>query len=147
MDLKPRTVFPLLGLLLLTGCSGTAPSNLGLHNGSFTPCPDSPNCVSSDEKRDSHFVEPIKFSMSANEAFKYSIEYFSSSSNFKITVEKANYLRVEDTSMIMGFVDDIELNVRPDGNIIAIRSASRVGHSDFGVNRERVERFRLEFNK
>lgn len=147
MDLKPRTVFPLLGLLLLTGCSGTAPSNLGLHNGSFTPCPDSPNCVSSDEKRESHFVSPIKFSITAKQAFEHSKKYFSSSSNFKITTVKPNYLRIEDTSMIMGFVDDIELNVRPDEKIIAIRSASRVGHSDFGVNKERVERFRLEFNK
>jgi uncharacterized protein (DUF1499 family) len=65
----------------------------------------------------------------------------------RIVSLKPDYLHAESSSAVFGFVDDLELHLRPDENIIAIRSASRLGHSDFGVNRNRVEKLRAAFAK
>ena len=60
----------------------------------------------------------------------------------KIISSTDDYLHAECSSAVFGFVDDLELHLRPAENLIAVRSASRLGHSDFGVNRKRVEQLR-----
>lgn len=59
-----------------------------------------------------------------------------------IVTQTERYLHAECRSAVFGFIDDLELYMRPDGNIIDIRSASRLGEYDFGVNRNRVETLR-----
>ena len=59
-----------------------------------------------------------------------------------IVNDTGNYIHAEARSAMFGFVDDVELQMLPSGDVIAIRSASRVGYSDMGVNRRRVERIR-----
>ena len=61
----------------------------------------------------------------------------------KIITVTEDYLHAECSSAVFGFVDDLELHLRPAQNTIAVRSAARLGHSDFGVNRKRVENLRL----
>jgi uncharacterized protein (DUF1499 family) len=63
----------------------------------------------------------------------------------KIVEQKDNYIRTESRSKIMGFVDDAEFYFPEDDNIIQWRSASRLGESDLGVNRRRLEQIRLAF--
>jgi uncharacterized protein (DUF1499 family) len=58
-----------------------------------------------------------------------------------ITVTE-DYLYAECSSAFLGFVDDLELHLRPAQNVIAIRSAARFGYSDLGVNRRRVQELR-----
>ena len=58
----------------------------------------------------------------------------------KTAVKEGNYLRIECTSKIMRFVDDLELKI--EGDKLIVRSESRVGYSDFGVNRKRAEQLR-----
>ena len=65
----------------------------------------------------------------------------------KIVSEQDNYLHIEFTSRIMRFVDDVEFYFNDTKKIIQVRSASRVGRSDFGVNRKRVEMIRSEFEQ
>jgi uncharacterized protein (DUF1499 family) len=61
-------------------------------------------------------------------------------------VEQGNYLHVEMRSLMFRFVDDVEFSLAASAGLIHVRSASRVGYSDFGVNRKRVERIRAAFD-
>ena len=55
---------------------------------------------------------------------------------------KPDYLYAEYSSALFGFVDDVEFYFPPETHIIHVRSASRLGHSDLGVNRKRIEAIR-----
>ena len=61
-----------------------------------------------------------------------------------IVEERADYLYAEFASRLLGFVDDVEFYFPPNERIIHVRSASRLGHSDFGVNRKRIEDIRAK---
>ncbi len=63
----------------------------------------------------------------------------------KIITAEGNYLYAEFTSAFMGYVDDVEFFANPDKGIIEVRSASRLGESDLGVNRQRIEAIRANF--
>ena len=108
----------------------------------FSPCPDSPNCVSSDAIDTSHRVEPFGIIIHADAAWRLVREVVNSLPRTEITQATDNYLHAECKSAVFRFVDDLELELRTGEGIIAVRSASRTGHSDFGVNRRRVERLR-----
>ncbi len=108
-------------------------------------CPDSPNCVSSMDWAKESFVEPLRFSDTAEEALlrvKFLIQYLP-----RITIidEQNNSIYAEVRSRIFGFVDEVHLLVDSANKVIHIRSASRRGYWDFGVNRRRVERIREQF--
>ena len=63
-----------------------------------------------------------------------------------ILEETGDYLRVQFTTQILRFKDDVEFHLVTAGGIVHIRSASRVGYSDFGANRKRVEMIRTAWN-
>jgi uncharacterized protein (DUF1499 family) len=65
----------------------------------------------------------------------------------KIITETENYLYAEFTSALMGFVDDVEFLLDDSANVIHVRSASRLGQSDLGVNRKRIETIRAKLNE
>ena len=112
------------------------PDNLGVTNGRLAPCRRTPNCVSSqaDPSDAEHYIAPLNGTM---EAVRKAVE---SLPRATIVSEKQNYLYAEFRSKLLGFVDDVELFY--DGNAIQVRSASRLGRRDFGVNRARVEKLR-----
>ena len=141
-----------ISLLIITtmsllSCSGQRPTNLGITDNKFTDCPAAPNCVSSDASDEPHKVLPIKFNVLANDTWQIAKQTVLKLPRTQIISETPDYLHAECTSAVFGFVDDLELQLRPADGIIAIRSASRLGHSDFGVNRERVETFRRLLDK
>ncbi|MES0327277.1 MAG: DUF1499 domain-containing protein [Gammaproteobacteria bacterium] len=127
----------------LFSCSGQRPTNLGITDNKLADCPASPNCVSSDASDERHKVLAIKFNVLANDAWEITKQTVVKLPRTQIVSETPDYLHAECTSAVFGFVDDLELQLRPAEGIIAIRSASRLGHSDFGVNRERVEALRV----
>ena len=106
------------------------------------PCPASPNCVSSTAKDKKHFVEPIQFDQSQKAAHKQLLEILKKLPRTKITINDSDYIRAECTSLLFRFVDDLEFVFDEKKKCIHVRSASRVGYSDFGVNRKRVESIR-----
>ncbi len=110
-------------------------------------CRDSPNCVSSQASDAKHFIEPFKISGNPKEAWKALKEAINNQSRMVITHETANTLHAEATSLVFQFVDDINVILDTDTNLFHIRSASRTGHSDFGVNRKRMEALRLQLQK
>lgn len=130
--------------MALFSCAGTRPSNLGVQNGRLAPCPSSPNCVSSDAATDdvTHYVAPLTFSGSPEQAWQAAQGAVQKLPRTEIITESPGYLHAESTSALMGFVDDLELELRPNDGVIAVRSASRLGYGDMGVNRTRVEKVR-----
>ena len=126
----------------LLSCSGHRPTNIGINDGKFTNCPSSPNCVSSDANDEDHKILPFHFKIPATDAWLIAKNTVLKLPNTEIINETSNYLHAECSSSVFGFVDDLELNLRTSDGIIAIRSASRLGYSDFGVNRKRIENLR-----
>ena len=122
--------------------SGKRPSNLGVSDGRLASCPSSPNCVSSDSSDTAHRVEAFSLSGSPDAAWSVLREEVASLPRVTVVEEAANYFHAECASALFGFVDDLELHLRASENLVAVRSASRVGYSDLGVNRRRVERLR-----
>lgn len=124
--------------------AGTAPTNIGVNNEKLAICPATPNCVNSQTpvSDGEHSIKPIEIGgdLAARMAdLKLAIKSMPRSTIIK---ENNNYLYVEFTSQLMGFVDDVEFYFDSDGKSIQVRSASRLGESDLGVNRQRIEAIR-----
>lgn len=132
----------LLIVMPLFSCAGTRPVNLGVKDGRLSACPSSPNCASSDGADDAHRVAPFQLSVLPADGWRALREILAALPRTKMVTLSGDYLHAECASALFGFVDDLELHLRPAENLIAVRSASRLGHSDFGVNRSRVENLR-----
>ena len=126
--------------ILLTSCAGTRPDSIG----QFADCPDKPNCVSTKSSTTPHKVSPLTYNSSLQEAKNKLIKIVKMLPRSKIINNNESFLHVEFTSQIFRFVDDLEFYFNEPG-IIHFRGASRIGHSDMGVNRDRVEQIRLLF--
>ncbi|WP_038893980.1 DUF1499 domain-containing protein [Vibrio owensii] len=122
-------------LLGLTACSQGVTT---MTDRSQSPCGDKPNCVSTQDTREEYNLTPFTLTESTNiDAIEQvALEL----PGAKTAVKEGNYLRIECTSKIMRFVDDLELKL--EGGQLIVRSESRVGYSDFGVNRKRAEQLR-----
>ncbi|MFE4104897.1 DUF1499 domain-containing protein [Almyronema epifaneia] len=125
--------------------SGKRPTNLGTTEGQLAACPDTPNCVSSQATDKAHSIAPIRYEGSASEAIAQLKSIVQSMDRTQIVTEKSDYLHAEFTSQLMGFVDDVEFFVPGGENIIHVRSAARLGKSDLGINRKRIEEIRDRF--
>ena len=144
-----RILVVLLNLILLMGCSGTMP-NLGIDDSKLMPCPKSPNCVSSQAYDEKHYIEPIKYSGSQQTAHDRLLQIIKTEKRTEILTDREDYIRVEFTSALFRFVDDVEFyfpEEKAGEAVIHVRSASRVGYSDLGANRKRIEHIRSEFYK
>jgi uncharacterized protein (DUF1499 family) len=113
----------------------------------LAPCPESPNCVSSADPMDKNYVEPLRYAGNMDTAYRQLVNMIGSQQRARIVVKEANYLRAEVKSAFLGFVDDVEFLFLMDQPVIHVRSASRVGYYDFGVNRRRIEDIRNRWNQ
>jgi len=120
-------------------------AKLGLVAGQLSPCPNTPNCVCSEDNSSSAYVAPFAFNDAAEGAWLRAKQAVISSGG-RIQTDEQTYLSASFSTKWLGFVDDVELRLDADNDVIHVRSASRLGRSDFGVNRERVERLRMLFN-
>jgi uncharacterized protein (DUF1499 family) len=118
--------------------AGEAPRTLA-------PCPDSPNCVSSQARDRAHFTEPLHYTGDATRAWERLKAALGTEPRITIIEDTGDYLHAEARSLVFRFVDDVEFLLDPRAGVIQVRSASRVGYSDFGVNRRRVQRIRKAF--
>ncbi len=141
--MRKPIVLVLLSAHLASACTGQPPAHLqAAGRRGLAPCPDTPNCVASHAEDPEHAIEPIRYEGGAEAAWTAVRRAVESLPRTTIVREEDGYLHAECRSMILRFVDDLELQLQPDAGIIAVRSASRLGRSDFGVNRKRVERLR-----
>ena len=123
--------------------AGDYPTNLGVRDDSLAPCPDSPNCVVTQSANDPHTIEPITYQTDLATAKETLLKVLTVVPGTEVVEQTDNYVRAQSTSKIMGFVDDVEFYFPTDRKEIAMRSASRLGESDLGVNRRRLEQIRL----
>ena len=132
--------------LTLAACSGGSPPvEPGLTGGQLPPCPTSPNCVSSQAEAVEQQVEPLRYQGAAAAARAKLLTVLNGMARVKIVPSDPDRITAEFRSALFGFVDDVVFQFGPSG-AIQVRSASRSGYYDFGVNRERVEAIRARFS-
>jgi uncharacterized protein (DUF1499 family) len=132
--------------LMLAQCSGDRPMKLGVTDGQLAPCPSSPNCVSSQSNDKRHAIEPFRYQTALGEARERLLAILKGMPRTKVIAVKDDYVHAEFRSRLFGFVDDVEFSFDGDHQTIHLRSASRTGGYDFGVNRKRVEGIRAQFS-
>ena len=129
----------LLALLpFLSACAGEPPQDIGVRDGRLIACPESPNCVSSYESSEEHAIAALDGNLNQVQQILVAMD------GANIVEQSNNYLYAEFTSSLMGFVDDVEFLYDATSNTTQVRSASRVGYSDMGANRSRVEAIRMQ---
>ena len=127
--------------------SGTRPDNLGVRDARLAPPKRTPNNVNSQIDRHAdaeHYIDPLRYSGDARQAWAALRRVVDGMPRVKVVKSEANYLYAEFSSRLMGFVDDTEFYLDQKAGVIQVRSASRLGRSDFGVNRERIESIRAK---
>jgi uncharacterized protein (DUF1499 family) len=120
------------------------PENLGVKDGRLAPPKTTPNCVSSqaDPSDAEHYIAPIPFTGAAAQAIGAARKAVEGMDGAAVIRQDGNYLYAEFRTKIMRFVDDVEFTFDENSGLIHVRSASRLGRRDFGVNRARVEAIR-----
>ena len=113
----------------------------------FSPCPDSPNCVSSQGVDNAHYIEPLQYAGSLVDARQQLIDMLESKKRVRLVKVETDYVHAEFRSRIFQFVDDVEFYFPPEESVIHVKSASQSGYYDFGANRRRVEWLRSAFKK
>ncbi|MBW3697111.1 DUF1499 domain-containing protein [Vibrio sp. T187] len=130
-----KTALSLLSIFALSACSQ---SDISITDRTEQPCGDKPNCVSTQDIRNDFqltefwLIEGVTLTQIEEAALELP--------GAETAAKQDNYLRIECTTKLMRFVDDLELKLAD--NQLVVRSESRLGHSDFGVNRERAEMLR-----
>ena len=137
---NPTTLATLPGLAGLF--AGDRPTNLGLNHGQLAACPATPNCVASQNVDAEHEIAPLSYDSEPAMAMANLITVINGLPRSAIVEQTDQYLYAEFTSRLMGFVDDVEFYVDPTHKLIQVRSAARLGESDLGVNRKRIETIR-----
>jgi uncharacterized protein (DUF1499 family) len=139
-------LFVIVAVILTVLSCASSPPKVQLVDGKLRACPKSPNCVSSESDSASSRVEPLTFKGPQEKAWgdlKETIRELGG----KIQEEHDGYLWTTFTTRLFHFVDDVEFRVVSSDSIIHVRSGSRVGYSDLGANRRRVEKLRTLFNR
>lgn len=137
----------LVGILFLVRAQIVAalsprPGNLGVQNGQLTPCPSTPNCVSSYATNAEHSLAPLAFTGSAGEAQAKLRAVLQQLPDVTIIQDEPGYLYAEFRTPLMRFIDDVEFHYGEGTEGVQFRSASRLGQGDGGANRQRMEKIR-----
>lgn len=130
---------------ILTACSANQTTKTGGTDDRLSPCPRSPNCVSSLSEDESHYAAPLTYKATREEAREKLISVINSMKRSEMVTAEMNYIHATFKSALFGFVDDVEFSFDDQRKVIDVRSASRTGYSDLGVNRKRVEEIRRRF--
>ncbi|MEA5576118.1 DUF1499 domain-containing protein [Anabaena sp. UHCC 0451] len=118
-------------------------TGLGIESGYLSPCPNSDNCVVSQNADAKHAIEPITYHLDRDTVRETLLKVLTVVPRTEVIEQTDNYIHALSKSRIFKFIDDVEFYLPTDESVIHIRSASRVGESDLGVNRRRMEQIRL----
>ncbi|MFP6601721.1 MAG: DUF1499 domain-containing protein [Pirellulaceae bacterium] len=113
----------------------------------LAPCPSRPNCVCSHATLPRHAIDPLPVPESLEDPFEQLVQLMRDWPRAQLVTQTANYLHMEVRTALFRFVDDVEFYWNADESLIHIRSASRLGYSDLGTNRRRLERIRHQFQQ
>jgi uncharacterized protein (DUF1499 family) len=126
------------------GCAGSKTADKMKLEDRFAPCPDRPNCISSEAQDPRHAVAPMQLAGNSERAWTEIRAVVDALPRSTIVTATESYLHATLKSRIFGFIDDLELKLDPQTKMLGIRSASRTGSYDLGVNRRRVENLRKQ---
>lgn len=139
------TLIIIVGLLLVgLSIASRKQPELGLVDGQLRPCPATPNCVCSEYPGKDTYTEPLGF-VGSTEAAWARLERVIAETGGRVIAEEPGYLRAVYETQLLRFIDDVEFRQDKNNSMIHVRSASRMGHSDLGANRKRVEKIRAMF--
>ena len=134
-------------IFVFSRCLAGEPDNLGLENQRLSPCPGTPNCVSSQENNSKHRIQPITFEGSLELAKERLHRVINSMHGTRILTQDVLYWHVEFNTQLLRFIDDVEFYFDGSQSLIHVRSASRQGYWDLGVNRRRVVNIRSGYEE
>jgi uncharacterized protein (DUF1499 family) len=165
--MKPRTrkrVMSLIAVLVLLpvlvivagqlgAFAGSQPADLGVKNGRLKPPSSTPNSVTSqaalypDHPQAARAaIEPLRYSGDGKAAMRQLASMLRGMERTRLITDEPGYLYAHCTTRLMRFTDDLEFSLDEVAGVIHVRSASRLGHGDQGVNRARVDAIRARFN-
>ena len=121
------------------------PVALGAPKGILASCPNRPNCVCSQAASTEHGIDPLAFTGPADQAWQRLQDLLQQTPRARQIDKQPTYLRYEFRTLLMGYVDDVEFVLDEENSVIHFRSASRLGYSDLGTNRRRMEQIRARF--
>lgn len=147
MKITTLTMLTVSLILTLSACSEINSPQSDHSAAIIEDCPSSPNCVSSNANDKNHFIYPFQLATTADRAWPVVQKVISEIPRCKIVQLTDSFLQVECRSAVFRFVDDLKLKLQASDGIIEVYSAARVGHSDFGVNRDRIETLRAALIK
>ena len=113
----------------------------------FKECAPTPNCVSSETLSKARFIERFKTGDRPEESWELLTRILETTSNCRVISQDSSYIHAEFRTKLFRFVDDVEFRLESEISEIAVRSASRVGYSDMGTNRRRLEKIRVELER
>jgi len=140
-----RTAGTIMFLLCLLCPPDARASSGGNGNTALKACPDSPNCVSTQATDEGHRMDPIEYRGTLDQARQKLLAVIASMKRARVAEERGEYIHAIFTSLIFRFKDDVEFIFDDQNKLIHFRSASRVGYSDLGVNRKRMDEIRRRF--
>ena len=126
--------------------AGTRPADLGVHEGRLKPAPPTPNCVNSQSVDGYSKIAPFAYTGDGKAALARLDALVAALPAARVIERRGDYVYAEFTSRWLGFVDDVELYLDQKAGVIQVRSASRIGRGDWGVNRQRVEAIRAAYD-
>ncbi|MEM7179796.1 MAG: DUF1499 domain-containing protein [Spirochaetota bacterium] len=142
-----KILLTVLLTFLFSACSKEIKIHLRKDVSKLEPCPKSPNCVSSqgNESDKEHHIAPIAYQGEKTMVKAKILQTLKKFPRVKIIKQTDAYVYAEFTTLIMRYTDDVEFYINEGKKVIDVRSASRVGKSDLGKNRSRIEDFRSKF--
>lgn len=131
--------------------TGKVPDGLGVSEGRLKGLSKTPNCVSSQAglypdhpQKEYASIKPLKFAGDGDHAMDKLAESLSKTERSVIVKREPGYIYAQTTTALLKFTDDLELWLDKPNGVIQVRSSSRLGQKDFGVNRARIEALRAQ---
>ncbi|MEZ4657349.1 MAG: DUF1499 domain-containing protein [Caldilineaceae bacterium] len=118
------------------------PDDLGVQNGQLRPCPDSPNCVSTYSRDPEHAFDPLPYTVATAQMHEKLVAVLAAMPRTTIITNTPTYVHAELRTRLMGFVDDAEFYFDEPNGVLHMRSGSRLGKGDLGVNRRNLTQIR-----
>jgi uncharacterized protein (DUF1499 family) len=138
-------LLPVVWFALLSALA-RRPAGLGATGDRLGGMPTTPNAVGSQTDDPAYHVDSLAFQGDPARAWQRLQQVVRRQPRTAVVTVNDRYLHAEARSLLFRFTDDLEFLLQSDVGRIDVRSASRVGHSDLGVNRARVEAIRREFS-
>lgn len=149
MAIKQPILIPFIigfGMILAVTGKAQGVNPPGVYEGKLSGCPDSPNCVSTQSEDESHVIAPFPLATDPGSALECLKRIIQGMKRTKIVLIEKQYFHAEFRTLL-GFTDDVEFYIDETNRKVQMRSASRFGYWDFGVNRRRLEEIRSRFDR